>query len=71
MVLKPIKCICLQTKITGLHSYIMSHCTVLYDVNITIWPLDRSIIEEIYKGVFHDDVNSQHPLFVNNSNNNH
>ena len=33
--------LCLQTKITGLYSYIVSHCIVLYDVNITIWILDR------------------------------
>ena len=39
-----------QTKITGLSCYIVSHCIVLYDVNITIWPLDRSIIAEFTKG---------------------
>ena len=26
---------------------------------------------EFIKGVFHEDVTYQHPLFVNNSNNNH
>ena len=54
--------LCLQTKIMGLYSYIVSHCIVLYDVYITIWPLDRSIIAEFKKGVIHDEVNCQHPL---------
>ena len=51
MAWKPIKCIkdslvCLQTKITGLYSYIVSHCIVLYDVNITIWPFDTKYSNE-------------------------
>ena len=45
-----VKGIVLQTKITGLYSYIVSQCIVLYDVNITIWPLDRSIIAGFTKG---------------------
>ena len=43
-------CSVLQTKITGFSSYIVSHCIVLYDVNITIWPLGRSIIAEFTRG---------------------
>ena len=43
-------CLCLQTKIKGLYSYIVSHCIVLYDVNIIIWPFDRSIIAEFTRG---------------------
>ena len=42
--------LCLQTKIMGLYSYIVSHYIVLYDVNITIWPLDRPITAEFTKG---------------------
>ena len=42
-----------------------------YDVNPTVTPLDRSIIVEFTKGIFHEDVTCQHPLFVNNSNNKH
>ena len=41
-----------------------------YDVNLTISPFDRPITVEFTKG-FHEDVTYQHPLFVNNSNNNH
>ena len=41
-----------------------------YDVNLTISPFDRPITAEFTKG-FHEDVTYQHPLFVNNSNNNH
>ena len=39
--------LCLQTQITGLHIYIVLHCSVLCDVNITIWPLDRPEIAEL------------------------
>ena len=42
--------LCLQTKIAGHYSYIVLHCIVLYDVNITIWPLNRSITAEFTKG---------------------
>ena len=35
---------------------------------ITVSPLDNS--RGVYKGVSHEDVTHQHPLFVNNSNNN-
>ena len=42
----------LQTKIMVLYSYIVSHCSGLYDVNITILPLDRSIIAEFTKGFY-------------------
>ena len=45
--------------------YIVLHCIVFYDVNLTISPL------QIYKMDFHEDVTYQHSLFVNNSNNNH
>ena len=58
----------------GLFNYFVLHCIVFYDVNLTISPLDRLITSynsKIYKGVFHDDVTCQHPLFVNNSNINH
>ena len=37
---------------------------------MTIWPLDRSVIANFTKGVFNEDVTYQHPLSVNNSNNN-
>ena len=46
----------------------ISH-VIFYDVNLTIrhWtPCNR----RFYKGVFHEDITYQHPLFVNNSNNN-
>ena len=74
MVWKPIKCIlrptALFTNVTKLNGPFSFHCVTLYcfnDVNLTISPLDSSI----YKGGFHEDVTYQHPLFVNNSNNNH
>ena len=43
--------LCLLTHIMGLYSYIVLHCILLYDVNATIWPLDRSIIAEFTKGI--------------------
>ena len=65
--------LCLQTQKTGLYSYIMLLCIVPYDVSITIWPLDRSIIAEFTKGfsIGHENATYEHPLFVNNSNHNH
>ena len=41
---------CLPTKITGLPSYIVSHCFILNDVNLTISPLVRPITTEFTKG---------------------
>ena len=49
----------------------MLNCIVLYDVNITNLAIGEDYNRRMYKGVFHDDVTFQHPLFVNNSNNNH
>ena len=36
---------------TGLFYYIVLHCIVFYDVNITISPLDRPITTEFTKEV--------------------
>ena len=55
---------------TGLYSYILLHC-IFYEVNITIWPLDRPVTAEFTKGFSHEDVTYQHTLFLNSSNNNH
>ena len=56
----------------GLFNYILLHCIVFIDVNLTLSPLDRPITAiGIYKGAFHEDVACQHPLFVNNLNNSH
>ena len=44
------------------------HC--FFYLNLTISPLDKAYNSLIYKGVFHEDVTYQHPLFVNSSNNN-
>ena len=57
--------------LNGPFNYVVLHCIVCYDVNLTISPLDRTIIAEFTNGVFHEDVTYKHPLFVNNSNNNH
>ena len=42
-------------------------------INNSQWAELRKVAynSRIYKGVFHEDVTYQHPLFVNNSNNNH
>ena len=42
--------LCLQTQKTSLYSYIVLYCIILYDVNITVWPLDRPIITDIERG---------------------
>ena len=49
----------------------MLHYIVIDNVNLTISLLDRPIVAEFTNGVFHEDVTYQHPLSVNNSNNNH
>ena len=51
----------------GLFNYIVVHY-IFYDVNLTISPLDRPITAEFTKGFSMKTY--QHPLFVNNSNNN-
>ena len=49
----------------------MSHCIVCYDVNLTISSLDWPITAEFTKGPSMKTSLYQHPLFVNNTNNNH
>ena len=76
MVWKPIKCILRHTalfRFKAKRAFLITLCYILmffYDVNLTISPFDRPITAEFTKG-FHEDVTYQHPLFVNNSNNNH
>ena len=47
----------------SLFYYIVLHCIVFYDVNLTISPLDWPITAG-FQQVFHEDVT--YPLFVNN-----
>ena len=42
--------LCLQTKLNGRFNYIVLHCIVFYDVNLTISLLDRPITAEFTKG---------------------
>ena len=57
---------------TQFFNYIVLHCIVFYDIYLTIsaW-IGLAITAKFTKGFLHDDVTYQHPLFVNNSNNNH
>ena len=55
----------------GLFYYIVLQCTVFYDINLTILPLNRPITAEFTEGFSTKmSLTFQHPLFVNNSNNN-
>ena len=72
MVWKPIKCILrLTTLFTNkINGSFQLDCVTLYcfyDAHLTILPLNRLITTEFTKGVFHENVNFQHALFVNNN----
>ena len=76
MVYKPIKYILRPTALftnKAKWAFLITLCYIglFCDINLTIWPLDRPITAEFTKVYFHEDVTYQHPLFVNNSNNNH
>ena len=55
-------------------AFLITLCyTVLffYQVNLTISRTGLAYNSRNYKGILHEDVTYQHPLFVNNPNNNH